>query len=244
MKLIFKTMNLKIDYREAGIIDKLKASNSSMKYEVVPLEVGDFHFEKDGKLYAAIERKTEADLNASLKDGRWREQKERLEVLRASGVKVIFLIEKIDANKRAFIEYNLLYGAILNTLFRDQYPVLYTENMTNTIEYIDLLYKKIERGDFEKTMGSSLETNASSLKKKLTNTSFFLSCLLAIPRVSLDIAKRINEEYKNLDELIGAYKIKGKELLASIEVGKDDKKRKLGKKLSSDIYNYLFNLQE
>ncbi len=236
-------MLLKVDYREHGIIEKLK-THSLIKYEVVTLEVGDFHFEKEDKLYLVIERKSEADLHNSLRDGRWREQKERLDLLRQSGSKVLFLIERVEFSKRAYIDFKLLQGAILNTLFRDEYPILYTDNLENTMEYLELLYKKIEKGDFEKIMGSSLETTATSYKKKVTNTSYFLTCLSAIPRVSLDIATKINEHYNNLDTLITNYKSTGKELLANIEVGKGEKKRKLGKKLSSDIYSYLVLGQE
>ncbi len=235
-------MLLKVDYREHGIIEKLQA-NSSMKFEVVPLEVGDFHFEKDDKLYLTIERKTEADLHSSLRDGRWREQKERLDILRQNSSKVMFLLEQVEASKRAFIDFKLNQGAIVNTLLRDEYPVLYSKNLNETIEYLEMIYKKIEKGDFEKQMGSSLETSASSIKKKLSNTNFFLTCLSSIPRVSLDIATKIQENYKNLDELITGFKGVGKEVLADIDVGKDGKKRKLGKKLSSDIYHYLFGLE-
>lgn len=245
-------MLIKIDYREHAIIEKVnskwilsdKQSELGTIYTKESLEVGDFHFVKDSKLYLVIERKTEADLQSSLKDGRWREQKERLDILRLNSTKVLFLIEQVDVSKRLFIDFKLNQGAIINTLLRDEYPVLYTKGLDETIEYLEMIYKKIENGDFEKQMGSSLETCASSVKKKLSTTNFFLTCLSGIPRVSLDIANRIQTQYINLDKLLIAYKEQGKYVLAELELGKNGKKRKLGKKLSCDINNFLFGLDE
>lgn len=253
-------MLIKIDYREHGIIEKVNSNNYpkwytiqnpseiqevlGVTFKVETLEVGDFHFEKAGKLYLAVERKTEADLQSSLRDGRWREQKERLDILRLHGTKVLFLIEQVDVCKTSFIDFKLNQGAIINTLLRDEYPILYSKGLDETIEYLEMIYKKIEKGDFEKQMGSSLQTSASSVKKKLSTTNFFLTCLSSIPRVSLDIANKIQNEYINLDKLLIAYKEEGKYVLAELELGKDGKKRKLGRKLSTDIYNFLFGLEE
>ncbi len=235
-------MLLKIDYREHGFIELMKDTKDIL-YEVVPLEVGDFQIWKEDQLYMTLERKTEADLQASIKDGRWREQKERLELLRTNGSKVLFLIEKIEPSKRMYLDFKIIDGALINTICRDGYPILYTDSLKHTLEYVCILYKKIEKGEFEKQMGSSIQTTSSSLKKKMTNSSFFLTCLSSIPRVSVDIAGKIQEQYKDLYSLLQAYKEKGVDLLGDLEIGKGEKKRRLGKKLSSDIYKYLFGVE-
>jgi ERCC4-type nuclease len=235
-------MLLKMDYREHGAIELLK--DMPITQEVILLDVGDFQIYKEDQLYLTIERKTEADLNSSIKDGRWREQKERLDILRQGGSRVVFLIERIDVSKSAFLDKKVLDGAILNTVFRDDYPIIFSDGLKHTVELIDTLYRKIEKGEFEKQRGSSIETTSSSLKKKMTNSNFFLTCLSSIPRVSVDIATKIQEHYKNLDELLVAFKAGNSELLSGIELGKGEKKRKLGKKLSSDIYTYLFGLEK
>ena len=110
---------LKIDYREHALIELLQ-KKENIKFEVCPLEVGDIQFESpDTKI--VIERKTEADLYASIKDGRSREQKERLDKLREldPSVQIVFLIEQIDYLKRATIDFKMIQGSILNTIFRD-----------------------------------------------------------------------------------------------------------------------------
>lgn len=227
---------LKIDYREHAIIEKFK--NETIKKEVCPLEIADFHFLVNGELYLVIERKTEADLQSSIKDGRWREQKERLDILKNShpSVKILFLIEQVETIKRSNLDFKILQGAILNTIFRDEYPVLFSECVENTLEYLDLLYKKIEKGEFEKSRGSYIETSSVSLKKKMNKDDFLKLTLCSIPRVSMNISTKICEKYSSLDKLIEDYKREGTGLLSEIQV---TEKKKLGKKLSSDIFEYL-----
>jgi ERCC4-type nuclease len=233
------TTKLLIDYREKAIIDLFQAeSYKSLNKEVVPLEVGDFHYIVNEQLYLVIERKTECDLNASIKDGRWREQKERLDILKASGTRVVFLIERVEPHKRTNIDFKIIRGALVNTIFRDEYPILYSDSFENTVEYLELLYKKISSGEFDKTRGSHIETCSSSLKKKMSRDDFLRLTLCSIPRVSINISNKICETYKSLEDLIDAFREKGEGHLADIQV---TEKKKIGKKLSSDIYEYLFN---
>ncbi len=228
---------LKIDYREHALIELLE-KRAAIKFLVVPLEIGDIHF-TNSHTNIIIERKTEADLASSIKDGRWREQKERLDKMKIEdpSVEIVFLIEGVENSKRFNIDFKLLQGAILNTIFRDKYTMLFTECVENTVEYIEMLYKKVNNNDFNKERGSSIQIASGVLKKKLSKTDYVLLVLSAIPRVSNDIAKKIVDKYANLDNILTVFKEDGKEALADIDLGK----KKLGKKLSSDIYEYIFN---
>lgn len=228
---------LKIDYREQALIELLQ-KKQNITFEVCPLEVGDIVFESP-HMKIVIERKTEADLYASIKDGRSREQKERLDKLRELDpqTKIIFLIEQIDYLKRATIDFKIIQGSILNTIFRDNYSILFSECIENTVEYIDLLYKKVDKNEFNKQRGSSVTIESGLLKKKLEKSDYIILVLSAIPRVSNEIAKKIVECYSTLDLLIQGFKEKGENMLADINLGK----KKLGKKLSSDIYSYLMS---
>ena len=209
-----------------------------IKFEVCPLEVGDIQFESPSNKIV-IERKTEADLYASIKDGRSREQKERLDKLREMdpSIQIVFLIEQIDYLKRATIDFKMIQGSILNTIFRDNYSILFSECLENTVEYIEMLYKKVEKNEFNKQRGSSVTIESGLLKKKLEKSDYIILVLSAIPRVSNDIAKKIVECYSTLDLLIQGFKEKGEMMLSEINLGK----KKLGKKLSSDIYSYLMS---
>ncbi len=228
---------VKIDYREHALIELLKSRNN-IPFEVCPLDNGDIHYISDN-IHIIIERKTEADLYSSIKDGRWREQKERLDILKAEGAcEIVFLIEQIEFTKRATIDFKLLQGAILNTIFRDRYNIMYSECLENTVEYLEMLYKKVHNNDFNKQRGSSIQIETSSIKKKLDKTDYIVLVLSAIPRVSNEISKKIVEQYSSLDKLIDAFRVGGANLLAEISLGK----KRLGPKLSNDIYNYLFSI--
>ena len=228
---------VKIDYREHALIELLKSRNN-MPFEVCPLDNGDIHYISE-HTHIILERKTEADLYSSIKDGRWREQKERLDILKAEGnCEIGFLIEQIEYTKRTTIDFKLLQGAILNTLFRDKYLIMYSECLENTVEYLEMLYKKINNNDFNKQRGSSIQIETSSIKKKLDKTDYTVLVLSAIPRVSNEIAKKITETYSSLDKLIDAFRASGANLLAEIILGK----KRLGPKLSTAIYEYLFSI--
>ena len=228
---------VKIDYREQALISLLKSRNN-IPFEVCPLDNGDIHYISEGT-HIIIERKTEADLYSSIKDGRWREQKERLDILKAEGnCEIVFLIEQIEYTKRTSIDFKLIQGAILNTLFRDKYLILYSECVENTIEYLEMLYKKVHNNEFNKQRGSSIQIETSNIKKKLDKTDYNILVLSAIPRVSNETAKSIIGIYSTLDKLIDAFREKGSNLLADINLGK----KRLGPKLSTSIYEYLFSI--
>lgn len=226
---------VKIDYREHALIALLQQRGilSASHLEVGPLDVGDIHIGAE----LVLERKTEADMCSSIRDGRWREQKERLDLLKAAdpNVQVCFLIEQVEPAKRTALDFNMLQGALVNTLFRDHSTVLYSECLAQTAEYIELLHKKVSNGDFHKQRISSLEMEAGFLKKKMGKTDYTQLVLAAIPRVSIDTAKQIVALYPTLDALLQAFKATGPDLLADMTLNK----RRLGKKLSSDIYSFL-----
>ena len=154
-------VRLTIDSRETQFISLFTAKERTEQFGIEAMSVGDFAFyggnevaSQEGGASVAqpvlvIERKTEADLQSSIKDGRWREQKERLDSLRATGVTILFLIERSDWKARRFLDMPLIQGAILNTLVRDNYGIIYTDSLEHTVEMIETLYKKIARGDFE-----------------------------------------------------------------------------------------------
>jgi ERCC4-type nuclease len=223
---------VKIDYREHALIALLQ-QRGVLILEVGPLDVGDIYIGTE----LVLERKTEADLCASIRDGRWREQKTRLDLLKAAdpNVQVGFLIEQVEPAKRTALDFAMLQAALVNTVFRDHSLVLYSECLAQTAEYIELLHKKVVNGDFHKPRASALEIEAGLLKKKMGKNEYTQLVLAAIPRVSVETAKHIVALYPTLDALLQAFKTAGPNLLADILLNK----RRLGPKLSADIYSFL-----
>src|SRR4029077_16261316 len=90
-----KSMRTQVDYRETALRAELEALG--FQYETRNLPVGDVAFladaddDTDGGGYVLFcERKTYSDLNSSIPDGRFRDQRARLQ---ESGVQFIYLLE-------------------------------------------------------------------------------------------------------------------------------------------------------
>ena len=77
--------------------------------------------------------------------------------------------------------------------------------------------------------------NQTKKKKILENK--FENVLMCIPNVSIETAKVIKLKYEKLINLIDDFKNNGDDILSEIVINK----RKIGNKMSKNIYNYLIN---
>jgi len=92
-------MEIKIDFRENNLIDKINEirennscyENISITVENLPL--GDIIITQDGNEIIIVERKTWKDLEASIKDGRYKEQGYRLSNCSVHNHNIFYLIE-------------------------------------------------------------------------------------------------------------------------------------------------------
>ena len=157
-------MYLLIDYREQDFIkrlsdyciienDMIKAitiNNVEIKFKITNLLIGDFVILDDiDNLYTirlAIERKSIRDLCASITDGRFREQKQRLLDSINDASKVCYLIEgKLNnLSDKLTLSHTIINGSLLNLIFKHKYKVIQTENKLDTFNNIVLLYKKFK----------------------------------------------------------------------------------------------------
>jgi crossover junction endonuclease MUS81 len=235
------TLILEIDYRETAII-KMFNDSKNIPYVVKNLPVGDFIFKEDNSdsIHYIIERKNMNDLASSIVDGRFREQKQRLFDSVGTVEKIVYLIEgNKNLKKYGSIPKTTLDSSILNLIFKHQYKVVYTLNELDTYELLSSLYKKLISKDY-----CTISNVPVKLIKKGDNTSqnVFVNMLSVIQGVSIQIAKKIQEKYTTLPDLIKEYNnltdVTDKEkLLCEIRV---TDKRKLGISLSKKIYNSLF----
>ena len=105
-----------VDTRELKLLDYIK--NVSF-VKIKQLDIGDIHYLINDKVVFIIERKTFEDLSNSIKDGRFREQKVRLQKCLSQNIDIIYLIEgdirvfkdTARINKRALYS-SLLYISI------------------------------------------------------------------------------------------------------------------------------------
>ena len=237
-------MKLIIDNREKSIIPLFQ----EVEYETTNLDLGDFQIiNPKGEIILIIERKTQADLLSSIKDGRHREQKLRL--LNSSIPNIAYLIEGKN-NIKYFKSSDKAseVGSILNTMFRDKLFVIRTLDMEETVLYIKTLLKKFTKNDFK--FENKEYSSVIKLKKKdnLTPENCFIAQLSQIPGVSNTIAKCIVEKYPNMSELCKNYNQNDSKicikLLEPLTFNQNSgKNRKVGKVLSERIYKFLNNIE-
>ena len=150
------SVTLVIDHREHAIIkafegEKEREKEKEKELEVKALDVGDFHIMVNGTLAFVIERKTLADLESSIKDGRYSEQKTRaLKTLPLinPNVKFMYVLEGSgafsfdDSNQRS----KMLSSAILNTTFRDQCSFIFCKDLKETVRFLNCMVAR--SGDY------------------------------------------------------------------------------------------------
>jgi len=247
-------IELIIDNRENHLINTVQRMiNSKDKVKIEQLEIGDILFRKDEEIILIIERKTVADLKASICDGRNREQKARL---LASGTpinRIMYLIEgDLTKDKVSGIPTSTLLGSIINTQLRDNIKVYKTSGLDETATYILKILEKLEKdyGDYFKE-GPQTVQYASTLKKNkkanMTPTVWFTCQLSQIPQVTDKVAEVIIEKYPTLSMLLQVYQTTPEhlrekllsDLVYPISTGKT---RRIGDKISARIYKFMHGI--
>ena len=227
-------MKIQIDFREKDIVEHLQ---KELELDILSLPIGDFIIEKEKDDIYIIERKTISDLSASIKDGRFREQKQRLLESVKNESNIIYIIEGKWTSK--LLSKEIIDSAILNLIFLHNYKVIRTNSCEETAQILCRLYKKIEKGDFTNIK----QVNPIKLigKGEKQKTRIFENQLCMISGVSMKIAEQIKMKYQNMFCLINEYNKKETEeekekLLIDISI---TDKRKIGKAMSKKIYTSL-----
>ena len=144
-------MKLIIDNRETDLFEKCQSivfskQNYTVLEEAV-LPIGDVLVKTDeDRDIMIIERKTLADLLASIKDGRYEEQSHRLR--HASGFRshnILYIIEGVLATLKTPLEKKLVYSAITSLNHFKGFSVLRTSSVQETAEFLVCMADKIDR---------------------------------------------------------------------------------------------------
>ena len=239
------TFRLIIDTREKGSV-ATELNHLNVDYSVEPLSVGDFAIkdEKDN-IVALWERKTCADLAASINDGRYGEQKGRLAAENckwkgyiiegyypASGLKV--------HTKKGLMPRGTIDSVKLSITLKNNFIIYELSDSTHTAEFLKKMLAKIT--EYSKESGSETEkreTYEDALIKSMSNVRkenmtpdvCFLSQLCQIPGVSYAIAQAIKNVYPNMRAILNL----NVKTLSDIKVTN----RRLGTVLAERIFNYM-----
>jgi ERCC4-type nuclease len=195
-------MIIKVDNRENELLAQIKQLVlfipifKQIKIVTENLPLGDFIIadEKEDKLI--IERKTIADLLASIKDGRYDEQSYRLNGLNHHNHNIIYLIEG-DVNKAGNrfksdnkTEKLTAYSAMFSLNYFKGFSVFRTFSMDETALMICNMAYKLEKGETSGKKG---------FYQNLTNYTTPVEMEINTQQVGGDIQETTNNETQNAD---------------------------------------------
>lgn len=166
-------MNIKIDNRETDLIQLCqlelakemakvlakptesvknkdsKKDKNNITIEILPLPIGDIILEYLGKEIIIIERKSAADLEASIKDGRYEEQSYRLSNSEVHNHNIIYLIEGSLINRQ---NKQMLYSSLFSLNYSKGFSVLRSTSIQETAYIICNMAYKLNKNMLENKM--------------------------------------------------------------------------------------------
>jgi len=231
-------LELVVDSRE-----KFPEFSSEINCTIKQLDIGDFIIKNKSKdsIIHLIERKTISDFSASIIDGRFREQRERMLSLNNNStldtkICIWYIFEechKLVGNKL----YYSMISAIINLQLVHGIKILFSKSKESTMDLIKSLYKRTQT-QLKQTPELSSKTGESNLnfmaiqaKKEIKSDNLFVLQLCMINGVTVKKAKVIQEKYPTHYELMNAFKESGEFLLSDLKVDN----RRLGLTLSKRI---------
>ncbi|XP_048514230.1 crossover junction endonuclease MUS81 [Athalia rosae] len=241
-------------------------TKTKTKFEVRDLKVGDFTWIARSRdsgveliLPYIMERKRMDDFAASIKDGRYQEQKCRL---KKCGIpNKCYLVESYGNNNLHLgLAVTSIFQAATNTLVQDGFDVKYTNSHRDTMLHLAGMTFLLTKIYQEKTLiackkedlidsdvTSSLtqlmvfdEFNKAAAKvKKFKVKEMFIQQLMQLSGISMEKAFAIVNVYPTPKTLINSFKASGtagENLLSHVEFGTTN--RRLGSAISKTLYQF------
>ena len=253
------SIRITIDTREDDLWAVLQQYNNPTDpqgwwCEKAPLQVGDIAFYKATDISGAnplvvLERKAAADLGASQKDGRYREQRARLFALRGAGTTIAYIVESPPWTPTLSMKWcqgkfteSLLQHAIVRLQLRHTIPVFHAFSLLGTVQWIRRIATALVTDPmmFQSAMATTatevaqVYKDAIHVKKSSNNTqeTIFYSMLSTIPGLGKQGVEGIVAQTKSsLTTLLA---------MSEADIAKIPKgKTKVGKTAAKTIYNVI-----
>lgn len=251
-------MQVVLDEREHALYEKcmlIATSWPSCTITKKVLDLGDASITSDkcGVGTWLMERKSVADLLASIKDGRYEEQSYRLQHA-FDPRRVFYVIEGVLSVPK---ERKLVHATMTSLQVFKGFSVVRTSSVQETAEWLLTMADKIHRDVTQKhrvphtttpttteeqvsTAAESYSTVVKKVKKaNLTPQNMCEIILCQLPGVSHVAAQAICKKYPSLLELLDALKKDPKCLDGTTTVDAGGKTRKLGKNVHAALAQYL-----
>lgn len=260
-------MRIIIDERETAIYDKCQQilqtqipPLTTITIEKKVLPIGDILFKTndDQQTVSIIERKTIADLLASIKDGRYVEQSYRLANQTECPLhNIVYLIEGNTQSIGSYSEKRLVLSTMASVGFFKGFSVTRTGSQIETAEWIIWSADKIERNlqkretlahscgepnEYTTTATATPQNYCSVVKKvkkdNITRDNIGEIILCQIPGISSTTAIAIMAKYKTLVGLLDALK-ENPACLDGLQYESNGKNRKISKACIESIKQLL-----
>ena len=142
-----------LDSREVKLIELIKSKSPNdfkIPYSTENLQIGDIIIKHtlDNITYSLIiERKCVTDMIASIKDGRYKEQKIRLlaELANSPNTIITYLLEGSNGEIRLPQDKNMFNGSIISSTFRDKISIIRTYTLAETLEILIRIHDRFTK---------------------------------------------------------------------------------------------------
>jgi ERCC4-type nuclease len=235
------TYDITVDFREAKLIELLQKGIGDCYGDITMgqsnLFLGDITIHNGDII---IERKTWADLEASIKDGRYEEQSHRLKEAKEEGYNIYYFLEGDLSRHRGSLNSKTLISTVYS-LTRKGFYVIQTKNLEDTALYI-LQFTSKGKKDLSKNKLNTYESVSLNKKKNshITKENISVYMLSQIPGISTTNATSILERFDGkITNLILEIQTNPNVLDGITQTTKDGKKRKISKTILENIKTFL-----
>lgn len=173
------------------------------------LDVGDVQIRFGSGMLILIERKTCADMAASLKDGRYKEQKARI-LSCVPSRHVIYILEGAPSQHTLLIsdfsihglKPSVISGMMIHTMLRDGVHIINVANTRETAAWVWAIAlkcfinpEKISCNEEKKDYLHQVKTKKIS---NITPDNCYIMQLCQVPGISITIAREISKKYNTM----------------------------------------------
>jgi ERCC4-type nuclease len=256
-KIVFK-----IDQREGklkGMLAEAIQQDCIQGVQVIleNLECADFIIEYDKEVVVAFERKTWKDLLASIKDGRYRIQKDKM--LECIGRdKILYILEGANdwqGNGTGIyntIDKKSVISSVINTQIRDGIRVVNTKSLDDTCVFLLHVIQRIAKDPHKYMKNNDVDNQPTHATKEdyickhkvnSPNDMFFYQ-MTQVPGISSKTAMAFVNEFgtmKGMYETMSHLNQEEKLVrLTSITTDDNGKKRRINSKVGENVLKYMF----
>ena len=190
-------MEIWLDHREMD----LKRTMVDTFIHAKQLEIGDVLFANAQNILVVFERKTASDLSSSIIDGRYLEQKKRLQTFSSTHhVPVVYILEgcSMMCHNDDRLSEQSLSALKVSMLFDPDIKVVYTDSTQQTVEFLRRAFRHVSVNHTNACPNATMDDIMCMKKNRLiTSSNLFRLQLSQIPGVSIKLSQLIASTFSN-----------------------------------------------